>query len=148
MILRLYKLCRRKLRPFGLRWSRLSEFKEVLISEGEDQGWFNVIKKITNSLILILTSRRFTPDKREIKARYRYCLKECAISPRKYNPENKRFEGKGVCRNGVAGCGCYLAYKVTSPAECWGWRYGFGWSMSRLMRVWYRIYGIDNDPGV
>jgi len=149
LLVRLLKfLLRRYCRPFGLRWSRLTEFKDVLISEGDRQGWFNVIKKIANSLVVMLVDRKFAPDKEEIKGRYRYCLSKCAICPRKYNPKTKRFEGKAVCRNGVAGCGCYCAYKVMSPAACWGWPYAFGWAMSRALKVWRAIHGNDEESGV
>lgn len=142
------KLKRRYLQPFGLRWSRLKDFREVLVSEGESQGWFNVIRKITNSLVMILCNRKYAPDREEIRARYRYCLRKCSVSPRKYNHKTKRFEGKGVCRNGVAGCGCLLAYKVTSPDACWGWPYGFGWAKSFALRVWQAIHGTDRDSDV
>jgi len=139
------KLKRRYLQPFGLRWSRLKDFREVLVSEGESQGWWNVTKKITGSVVMIISNRKLAPNREEIRGRYRYCLQKCAITPRKYNSQTKRFEGKGVCRNGIAGCGCLLAYKVTTPDACWGWPYGFGWAISLALKAWRAIHGSDEE---
>lgn len=114
-----------RIKLFGLRLSRIKEFHEVMKLEAANTSKWDVAKKVLLGVWVLLTSDSL-PTKREIRRRYKTCL-GCAISKRRYNEAGRDFDGLPQCRNGIAGCGCYIPYKVLQEDECWGWFHGIGW---------------------
>jgi len=131
-------------RPFGLRWARLAQFKRVLELEMQATGMFSVVCRIGQGVLGMIADRQHRPSTREIKERYRTCL-NCTINTRKWNPKTRKYEGLPRCRNGIAGCGCLIPYKLLQSDRCWGWDHGLGWPDSESLVTHKRLERIKKE---
>jgi hypothetical protein len=121
-----------KLRIFGLRLSRLREFRYVLTYEGMNKGFVSVIKNVALAAWSLWRDRDIEPTSEEVRERYKFCM-SCPAHrvERVYDNKQGRFVDVRQC----GGCGCYTPFKVLQADECWGWKFGTGWRKSKRFEL-------------
>lgn len=91
------------MRPMGLKWVRLLEWRAVIQEEWREIGWREVVHMVHGSLFPKVKARIW-------RSRVRACYR-CPL----FDRDLKR------CRpytGSPYGCGCYVPYRLTDPRPC------------------------------